>query len=137
MNQPPRAPSKSDRLFLFVTAGLVMLILCLLAGMLLRANRRTRLVEYQLWQRERELGMLRQREGEVGMLRKFLQSQPLIPAVDRDKLAITTVTIDGRQVHALRLPHDLAERIGLAAGDVVLVEPPPATATAPATQPAP
>lgn len=128
MYDDPQQRSRADTVFLMTAGGLGLLTLCLLAGLWLRADRRARLAEALLHE-------TRQRDAEVARLTELLKTQPLFPAVDRKQLARQTVVLDGSEVSALGMPLDVAERIGLAGGDVVLVEPAPATA--PATQPVP
>ncbi|HET6427859.1 MAG TPA: AbrB/MazE/SpoVT family DNA-binding domain-containing protein [Phycisphaerae bacterium] len=129
MNDQAPTPARNETTFLMIAGGLMVLIMALLAGLWLKASRRAAAAEDQLAQ-------LRRRDAaSLAEFKELLRSQPLIPAVDRDALPTREAVLDGKPVRAFRLPADVAERIGLAPGDVVLVEPAPATA--PSTGPAP
>jgi len=122
MNEQNQTPRRSDANFLIVAGALVVMILALLAGLWLKADRRAKAAEAQL----------ARCRTEMGLIRGLLQSTPLIPGVNREDLPTRQVVLDGKSVRALRLSAAGAGQIGLKPGDVVLVDQPPSTA--PSTQ---
>ena len=126
MNATPPPPPRADAKFLVATASLLLLIIALLAGLWLSAHRRATSAE-------REIHRLRQQGDAQALFREAIEKKRFFLAVDRRGLRSSTVGLDGRAVRALRLPSEVGESLGFRAGDVILIDPAPATATAPAT----
>ena len=111
----PRQQRKADAAFFIITSALLVVIIVLLAALWLRAQRRAFAAEMKALR-------LQQQQRGAELLLRALQEGRLAPVLDRDRLKRSTVNLDGREVHALRLPPDLAEALGLRPGDVVIVE---------------
>jgi hypothetical protein len=123
---------RSDAIFFYAAAGLLIVIICMLMVLWLRT--RSRLLQTQERLREVtpvwEATKATQRPEVAAMLARLAQmgEEEAAPLRDRDALEPRTVILDGAETDALILPADQAEALGLQAGDVILVLPPPATA---------
>jgi cbb3-type cytochrome oxidase subunit 3 len=127
---PPQRPAQPEARFFLITAALLLLIIALLAVLWLRAHNRALAAETQALQ-------LRDQTDAQALLSRLMRDKPVYMTVPREALATRPVELDGRQVLALRLPTELAEALGFRPGEVILVEPAPTPATAPATGPSP
>jgi len=122
-----------DTRFLVAVGGLLLVVIVLLAGLWLRMRRRAERAESQIAE------LARQRSQIGAAVQQVMAEHAAGLAVEREALEPRRVTLDGRQVTALRLPAGEGERLGFQPGDVILVESAPATAPAsgPATRPRP
>ncbi len=128
MTEPlPTAPN-ADRKFLLAVGGLLLLITLLLSGLWVRMRR-------QVVRLRNDIASLQtQRSGIAPLMQLAMEKHAQRLTLDREKLATRDVVLDGRPTRALRISAVVAQRLGLAPGDVVLVDAAPATA--PASQPA-
>ena len=136
MNDPTQDPSdRKDSTFVIITAALVTLVIVLLGVLTLRMRTRAIRAERRVVALTKQVSPLRGSADAIALLERAVREQYVYTPVDRSKLPRQTVRLDGRERTALRLQADVAEQIGLAPGDVVLVDRTPATASAPATAP--
>ncbi len=132
--------SGTDTKFVIIAGSLLLVIIALLAGLALRMRTRA-------MRAERDVAALRSQlkfatgagvrfSGGPGSPDAMIQ-QMVAKAIRRHKvqpenLRAEQVHLNGRDVKALRLPVDVAERFGFSPGDVIIVdEPAPTTTTAP------
>jgi len=130
MNEKPPTPEEgTDSKFVFVVGALMLLIVVLLAGLWLRERRRALAAE-------RDATALRGRlKGPTvpPAMRRALQAQFEELIFQRDALPKRAVTLNGRATEAFGLSAKAAAAIGgFRPGDVIVVQPPAATASAPA-----
>ena len=132
--------SGTDTKFVMIAGSLLLVIIALLAG--LWASMRTRAMRA-----ERDVTALRtQLKFATGagvrfscapgsfdeVLQQMTSKAMLRHKVQRENLRSERVHLNGRDVKALRLPADAAEKFGFSPGDVIIVdEPAPTTTTAP------
>ena len=123
------APPQANGRFIIAVGGLLVLTIALLAGLWIRERKRAQ-------RAEQKVVTLTQQNSKMSLLMWQKMQQPVArTTVPRDRLKTRQVTLDGREVAALLLPAGQAQRLGFRAGDVVLVEQMPTTATAPADPP--
>ena len=139
-NEDAKGSSEINTRFTIIAGSLLLVIIALLAG--LWASMRTRAMRA-----ERDVTALRSQlkfatgagvrfSGGPGSPDAMIQ-QMVAKAIRRHKvqpenLRAEQVHLNGRDVKALRLPADVAEKFGFSPGDVIIVdEPAPTTATAP------
>lgn len=108
-----------DSWFLAAAAAMMVVIIALLAGLWL--SMRARAI-----QAESELARLRplvgKQQADSALIGRLLQTRRVVvPPVDRSQLAAEAVSLNGREVIALKLPPGLAGDIGFAPGDLVIV----------------
>ncbi len=134
--------SGTDTKFVIIAGSLLLLIIAMLAGLSLRMRTRA-------MRAERDAVALRtQLKTSTGAGVRFSGSPESFDAmfnqmaakairrhkVQRENLRAEQVHLNGRDVKALRLSADVAEKFGFGPGDVIIVdEPPPTTTTAPNT----
>ena len=134
--------SGTDTKFVIITGSLLLVIIALLAG--LWASMRTRAMRA-----ESDVTALRSQlkfatgagvrfSGTPGspeaMLQQMVSKAMRRHKVQRENLQTEQVNLNGRDVKALRLPADAAEKFGFMPGDVIIVDkPPPTTAPVPIT----
>jgi len=121
--QPP--PAQGDNRFIVAVGVLLLLIVALLAGLWIRASRRAQRAE------QRVVTLSRQQSQAAGLLQQAMREHIGRATIRREELATRKVTLAGRQISALVLPAGQADRLGLRAGDVILVDKLPTTATGP------
>lgn len=133
--KPPTG--RTNTTFLTIVGVLLAMIIALLAGLWVRERTRAGRAENDLAraiQAQRDLGG--RNESLRALTQGLLGKEALRLRLDRDALQTRPANLDGRRVAALRLPADLAETIGFAPGDVIIVEAPTTTtSTSPATRP--
>ncbi len=128
MTEPPPPPPNADRKFLLAVGALLLTIILLLSGLFVKMRR-------QVIRLKNEIVAMQNERSRVGPMMQLAMDQHVQKlTLDRDKLPTRKVVLDGRTTRALRVSAAVAERVGLAAGDVVIVDAAPATA--PASQPA-
>ena len=134
--------SGTDTKFVIIAGSLLLVIIALLAGlwasMRIRAMRAERNAVALRSQLKLATGMGVRFSGAPGsldaMLNQMTSKAMLRHKVQRESLQTEQVHLNGRDVKALRLPADAAEKFGFTPGDVIIVdEPPPTTTTAPIT----
>jgi LPXTG-motif cell wall-anchored protein len=133
--KPPTGPTNTT--FLTIVGVLLVMIIALLSGLWLRERTRAGRAEAdlrRLVQAHRDL--VGRNENLRAMAQGLLGKEALRLSIDRAGLQTRPVRLDGREVTALSLPADLAEAVGFAPGDVIVVEMPmTTTSTSPTTQP--
>ena len=129
MNSQTSEAPRADSRFIIAVGGLLLLIIALLAGLWIKQRKRAQRAEQTV------VTLTQQKSGMAILTRQEMQDRVSRMTVHREDLETRQVTLDGRKLTALRLPAGDAQRLGLRAGDIVLVDQAPTTATAPATRP--
>ena len=115
-------PQETDKRFLFAVGGLLIVIILLLAGLWLRMRRKV--IRLQT-----DIALLQQRPKGPALpdgVRQAMEVQ--FREIRRDALPTRRVRLDGRDVTAFRISAHQAEAFGgFLSGDLILVEPAPAT----------
>jgi len=121
-------PPQADRRFLLAVGGLLIVIILLLAGLWVRMRRKV--IRLQT-----DIASLQQRPKGPALplgVRQAMEVQ--FRQIRRDELPTRRVRLDGRDVAAYRISAHQAEAFGgFGPGDVIVIDPAPATAP---TQPA-
>jgi hypothetical protein len=134
MSEPTPSQDQSNTWFFVVAAGMMVVIMGLLAGLWLRERQRA-------VRAQRELKLVRSQKGAAALgpiLQQALRDGSLLAQVVRADLDTQQVDLDGRSVMALKLPAETAQDMGFVPGDVILVQQSaPTAATAPAADASP
>ena len=135
MSEQPNRPN-SDMRFMLASMAFMVVIIALLAGLWLAMRARAIRAESQLAQLKALTGGWKQ---DATTLDKLLKAKPIMaPALDREALATETVRLNGQAVTAYKVSVAEGLHVGLAPGDVLLVEAlTHSTTTAPASAPTP
>ena len=133
--------SGTDTRFVIIAGSLLLVIIALLAGlwtsMRTRAMRAERDVAALQSQLKLATGAGVRFSGGPGsldaMLNQMTSKAMRRHKVQRENLRAEQVHLNGRDVKALHLPADAAEKFGFMPGDVIIVDEPPPTTTSPIT----
>ncbi len=124
MDAPSEPPPPADTKFVTMVGVLLLTIIVLLAGLWLRTRRRARRAEQLV------SDFVRQRDRLGPAIEQAMAEHAKRLSVRREQLLTRPVNLNGREVAALHLPAEQAQRIGFQPGDVIVVDQP---TTAPAT----
>ena len=128
MKDTPDTPAAPDTRFVYITGGLMLLIVVLLAGLWLGMRKRALTAEGTL---------LAERQRNQMVAQMLLKGSLSVPQLNLEGLETAPATLDGRAVQVLHLPARLGQIVGFSPGQVIVVEPDAEPTTAPATATAP
>ena len=118
--ETPDASEESDARFLWLVAGLSVMIVLTLAGLWTMEYRQRIQAQTDIMEMERALGEQKKKMQFLGMALANQEGSRLV----RKELPTQTVTLQGQPQTVFLLAAPMAARIGLLPGDLLLVTPP-------------